>query len=427
MLRRAGFLALALISSWSASALAEPPAKWWSDDVEQALAKAKDNRPELEKALADVPKDQRKGMAFLIANMPDGDLKSLKADFLLTNTRIWPTRRASEVPWGKDIPEDIFLNDVLPYANVDEKRDAWRKEFYDLCLPIVKDCKTPRRRRRSSTRELFKKLKLGYSTQRKAPNQSPKESIEQGKASCTGLSIVLSDACRAVCVPARLVGTPLWANKRGNHTWVEIWDKDWHFTGACEPDPNGLDRGWFVGDAAQAKKDVAGARHLRGELQEDASSTSRSSGRCGNKDVPAENVTDHYAKIAPDTKPDTGRSAEALKALRTAVEAGPEALAELVRGDIRQDAADQGRRRDRPRVALEGPRRHQFQKDRAAEVKDRVAQGRQAGDALLLQDLRQEAGQAAGACGSRMHGGGGAPKERQRSAVGEPEEALHAR
>ena len=74
MTRRAGFLALASISSWSASALAEPPAKWWTDDVEQALATAKDNRPELEKALAGVPRDQRAGMAFLIANMPESDL-----------------------------------------------------------------------------------------------------------------------------------------------------------------------------------------------------------------------------------------------------------------------------------------------------------------------------------------------------------------
>ena len=102
MLRRAGFLALAFISSWSASALAEPPAKWWTDDVEQALATAKDNRPELEKALAGVP-DQRAGMAFLIANMPESDLHSLKADFLLTNTDL-AYRRANKCRGGRTFP-----------------------------------------------------------------------------------------------------------------------------------------------------------------------------------------------------------------------------------------------------------------------------------------------------------------------------------
>ena len=279
------------------------PTHWWSDDAEQALGRAKDNRKELEKALTDVPKDQRKGMAFLIENMPDSDLTALKAEFLLTNVDLAYKAR-KELPWGKAVPEELFLNDVLPYANVDEKRDAWRKEFYDLCVPMVRDCKTPTEAVQKLNAELFKKLKLGYSTQRKAPNQSPKESIEQGKASCTGLSIVLSDAARAVGIPARLVGTPLWADKRGNHTWVEIWDNGWHFTGACEPDPSGLDRGWFVGAAAQAKKDVPlhaiYATSFKKSKQHFPLVWATS-----NKDVPAENVTDRYAK--PAKKADTFR------------------------------------------------------------------------------------------------------------------------
>src|SRR5262249_2018638 len=173
--------------------------------------------------------------------------------------------------------------------------DEWRKEFYDLCLPMVKDCKTPAEAAQKLNEKVFKKLKVVFSTQRKAPNQSPQESIEQGKASCTGLSIVLSDACRAVCVPARLVGTPLWANKRGNHTWVEIWDKGWHFTGACEPDPQGLDRGWFVRDAAQAKKDSVEHAIYAASFQKTGLHFPLV-WASNNKDVPGENVTDRYAK-----------------------------------------------------------------------------------------------------------------------------------
>jgi hypothetical protein len=282
----------------------DPTGKWWTDDVELALIKAKDNRGELEKALTGVRVDQRKGMAFLIANMPNSDLKTLKADFLLTNVELTYKAR-KEVPWGKDIPEAIFLNDVLPYANVDEKRDAWRQEFYDMCMPLVKDCKTPSEAAQKLNSELFKMLKLGYSTQRKAPNQSPKESIEQGKASCTGLSIVLSDACRSICVPARLVGTPLWANKRGNHTWVEIWDKDWHFTGACEADPKGLDRGWFVGDAAQAKQDTP-AHAIYASSFKKTDQHFPLVWALTNKSVPAENVTSRYAK-AETAKAETVR------------------------------------------------------------------------------------------------------------------------
>ena len=271
-----------------------------SSEVTQALTRAGDNRRELERALAETSGDERRGMEFLIANMPDSDLQSLSAEFLLENSNLaWKARR--ELPWGKQIPEAIFFNNVLPYANVDEKRDPWRKDLMELCLPIAKECQTPSEAAQRLNSEVFPKLKLGYSTQRKAPNQSPKESIEQGKASCTGLSIVLSDACRAVCIPARLVGTPLWANKRGNHTWVEIWDGDWHFTGACEPDKNGLNRGWFIGDAAQARKDsfehaIYAASFARTKQHFPLVWAMR------NKNVPAENVTDRYARPADADK-----------------------------------------------------------------------------------------------------------------------------
>src|SRR5260370_38763893 len=106
--------------------------------------------------------------------------------------------------------------------------------MYELCLTIVKDCQTPSEAAQKLNATIYTKLKVKYATDRKQPHQSPKESIEQGKASCTGLSILLSDACRSVAIPARLAGTPLWANKSGNHPWVEIWDGRWHFTGACE-------------------------------------------------------------------------------------------------------------------------------------------------------------------------------------------------
>jgi predicted esterase len=235
---------------------AQDKAAWWSAEVEQALKRAGDNRKELVHALTNIPAEQRPGLTFLLVNMPEPDLRSLRGDFLLENTDLAYKAR-KQLAWGEQIPEDVFFNNVLPYANVDEKRDPWRKEMYDLCLPIVKDCKTPTEAAQKLNATVFNKLKVKYSTGRKLAQQSPKESIEQGLASCTGLSILLSDACRSVAVPTRLAGTPLWANKKGNHTWVEIWDGDWHFTGACEPDPAGLDRGWFVAEAAKAIKDSA--------------------------------------------------------------------------------------------------------------------------------------------------------------------------
>ena len=274
-------------------------ASWWPADVEQALARSGKNRPELEKALFGTQLDQRQGMIFLIANMPDSDLRSLKASFLLDNIELAYQAR-QQVPWGaQKIPNEIFFNNILPYAIRDEARDAWRKELYELCLPLIKYCKTPSAATQRLNENVFKILKVQYSTKRKKAQQSPKESIETGLASCTGLSVLLSDACRSVAVPTRLVGTPLWANKTGNHTWVEIWDAGWHFTGACEPDPKGLDRGWFVGNASQAKKDVPEHAIYASSFQKTKVSFPLVWAP-NRKDIYAENVTERYAKeMAP--------------------------------------------------------------------------------------------------------------------------------
>ncbi len=225
-----------------------------SSGVEDALRRAGENRGELQDALEKVPANQREGLEFLIANMPERDLTSLKADFLLENTE-YAYRVLKEVPWGGRIPKEIFLNNILPYANVSERRDNWRKDFYTRFLPLVKDCKTPSKAGARLNAGIFPALKVSYSRKRPKADQSPYESIQAGMASCTGLSILLVDACRSVGVPARFAGIPLWPDRRGNHSWVEIWDGHWHFTGAEEPTGDELDRGWFVGRASGAKRD----------------------------------------------------------------------------------------------------------------------------------------------------------------------------
>ena len=98
-------------------------------------------------------------------------------------------------------------------------------------------------------------VKVGYSTKRRKPDQSPYESLESGMASCTGLSILLTDAFRAVGIPARVAGTPQWTTKPGNHNWVKVWiDGQWHFT-EYYPDAKGLDHGWLLADAGKADPD----------------------------------------------------------------------------------------------------------------------------------------------------------------------------
>jgi len=223
--------------------------------VEQVLETAGDNRDQLERALAEIEPDQKTGMEFLLRNMPEHDLKSLSADFLLENVRL-AYKGWREAKWHKEVPEEIFLNNILPYCVVNEARDPWRKEFIDRFSPLIKDCNTISEAAATLNGQIFGIVNVKYSTKRPKPDQSPAESMKAGLASCSGLSILLIDACRACGIPARFVGTPLWADGSGNHSWVEVWDKDqWHFTGACEATGKDLNQGWFTGRASQAIMD----------------------------------------------------------------------------------------------------------------------------------------------------------------------------
>jgi len=222
--------------------------------VESALVQAGDNAGQLRKALKEVPESQVEGMQFLIAYMPERDLRSLSADFLLKNVQ-FAYRGWKEAPWKAIIPKEIFLNDILPYSSINERRDNWREDFYRRFKPLVADAKSPTEAAVLLNQVMCKTLNVRFSRKRPKADQSPYETIKAGMASCTGLSVLLVDVCRAVGVPARFAGTPLWANKSGNHSWVEIWDGRWHYTGAGEPAGGTLDRAWFTGRAATAQRD----------------------------------------------------------------------------------------------------------------------------------------------------------------------------
>jgi transglutaminase-like putative cysteine protease len=224
-----------------------------SEALTQAAVRGGTNGAALGKAARRLTSVQREGLQFLLENMPDQDLRDLPPPWLIENVTLAYGALAA-APWRDQVPKEIFFNEILPYACVSETRDRWRQSLRALCLPLIADCQTPAEAAQRLNQKLFKLVKVRYSTEREKADESPLEAMQSGLATCTGLSILLVDACRSVGVPARLVGTPMWTNLKGNHTWVEVWDGDWHFTGAAEPDPKGLDRGWFKQDASLARK-----------------------------------------------------------------------------------------------------------------------------------------------------------------------------
>ena len=203
--------------------------------------------------LAQLPENQQRDAAYLLTNMYVEDLKNMDLELLRENLEYASIAR-EKYEWAKALPEEVYLQDVLPYHVVDEVRDAWRKELYEMFSPAVDTCKTMYDAVCAVNANIPRLTGVDYNTKREKTNQSPRESMRQGMASCTGLAILLVDAYRAVGIPARFAGTASWHDNRGNHSWTEVWlDGKWRVTEYYFPSQ--LDHLWFMADASKAKAD----------------------------------------------------------------------------------------------------------------------------------------------------------------------------
>ena len=222
-----------------------------ADDAElQEVIASSARGAELEALVENTPMEQQREMAFLLKNMPEFDREAMDLELLKENVEYAHLAR-EKYAWAKQLPEDVYLHDVLPYHVVDEVRDSWRKELYEMFSPAVDTCRTMYDAVCAVNANIPRLTGVDYNTKREKTNQSPRESMRQGMASCTGLAILLVDAYRAVGIPARFAGTASWHDNRGNHSWTEVWlDGQWRVTEYYFPSK--LDHLWFMPDAAKA-------------------------------------------------------------------------------------------------------------------------------------------------------------------------------
>ncbi|KAA6330063.1 hypothetical protein EZS27_021190 [termite gut metagenome] len=190
---------------------------------------------------------EREALTFLYAYSPIGDIADYSGEFYLKNTRSSFEAR-KEMPWGKDIPENVFRHFVLPIRvnneNMDESRIAFYEELkdrvrglslYDAVLEVNHWCHE----------------KVIY-TPSDARTSSPLASVKTAYGRCGEESVFTVAALRSVGIPARQVYTPRWAHTDDNHAWVEAWvDGKWYFMGACEPEPV-LNLAWFNDPASRS-------------------------------------------------------------------------------------------------------------------------------------------------------------------------------
>ena len=150
----------------------------------------------------------------------------------------------AQLPWSEPVPRHIEQAALLPNTVLDEKPCDWRAALEAIFRPMVKDCRTAREAVLTTASNMTKATGVYYSTERRHPAMNPMEALNEKKVSCTGQSIMLVCALRAIGIPARAVGVGSWGHIRGNHTWCEAWfDGDWHMIEFNEKDFN---TGWVM-------------------------------------------------------------------------------------------------------------------------------------------------------------------------------------
>lgn len=258
-----------------------------------ALEKSGDRKDSLQYFLNMVPMRHYEAASFLLAYMPERDLKSLSIQFIKDQIEgAYKVRK--EFSWCAKLPDSIFFNEVLPYYCFDENRDNWRNDFYLKFSPLVKDSKNVREAIKTVNANIRNILSVDYNTNRSIVNISPFQSIKEKMATCTGLSFLLVNAFRSVGIPARMAGTPMWTNMKGNHSWVEVWvEGEWYFT---EYYPDDLNKSWFIADAGRA--DLSNSRHwIYASSYKPKETYFRLEWDTNSKDIHAENVTARYVDL----------------------------------------------------------------------------------------------------------------------------------
>ncbi|MBB3186785.1 transglutaminase-like domain-containing protein [Microbacter margulisiae] len=184
--------------------------------------------------------DAKQAMRFLYAYMPLSDMADYSPSFFYKNVQRTLEARA-EMPWGKKIPEDVFLHFVLPLRVNNEHLDSFRLKMYPILKARIQGLDM-----KEAALEInhwcHEKVTYRGTDDR---TSSPLNTMNKSFGRCGEESTFTVAALRTVGIPARQVYTPRWAHSDDNHAWVEVWiNGKWHYMGACEPAPD-LDMGWF--------------------------------------------------------------------------------------------------------------------------------------------------------------------------------------
>lgn len=227
---------------------------------------------EIQKRISKLDEDTALAMKFLYANMPYSDVGNYSfdtyLDYALHGVWLWDNS-----PWGRRIPEDVFLQDVLYHRVNEEEIKPCRRLFGEQ---IQKRIEGMDMEQAILEVNYWCAQEMTYQTTDDRTS-SALDCYQKGYGRCGEESVFAVNALRSVGIPARQVYAPKWSHCDDNHAWVEVWcDGTWHYLGACEPEAV-LDKGWFTNAASRAMmvhsrsflSGISGVNTALGESEQD--------------------------------------------------------------------------------------------------------------------------------------------------------------
>lgn len=158
------------------------------------------------------------------------------SDGIVNQTVYYSLQARSLFPWTDDIPEDVYMEYVVPFGIVNEPRVDYRSLFFDTLKDSLKHYERSEGNSTKSTQDQIKDVVKLINTHLWSlmgrdskpivfkASQTPRiidplSVVAYGHASCTGLSIFLVSALRTIGIPARMAGTSAWNGdqNKGDH------------------------------------------------------------------------------------------------------------------------------------------------------------------------------------------------------------------
>ncbi|KAL3928610.1 MAG: hypothetical protein SGBAC_012575 [Bacillariaceae sp.] len=245
-------------------------------------------------------------------NHKDDEVDGLGNGIVTVSVRLALDAKAT-YEWTDSLPKDIFYNYVVNYANLNEARTNWRPLLIDA-MNFTESVLWKSGNANLSSVVTWVNTHLWTQLSRHGDDKpiyfksgqtplifDPMSVIAYGYASCTGTSILFSNALRALGIPSRVAGTPAWYGNatQGNHNWVEVYDRGvWKFlepspaladVDTLDADPCGR---WFCNKERYPSSQVYAAT-----LSKVVSSYFPLAWESNCKDIPALDRTQYYADV----------------------------------------------------------------------------------------------------------------------------------